>query len=356
VGDLAQIEQRVQALGRAVLGRVVEAVVAGRAALLPAGVPACPTCQTEMQRVDLARRRDLQGLVGDYALCRAWWHCRSCHQGQAPVDAHLGLGPGALSPALCRVVCREGIGVSFGEGVANVEESLGITLDKHAVRRGTEALGEVAEAQMQAAIVRAQQDAPVWPAAEQRPCPDVLVVEVDGVQGRLHDGWHEVKVGRVAPLGPELHHDPQAKRTYLKMGASTYCAGLEEAELFWWRVYAEACRHGLGTRRATVVLLADGAEWIWTHGPSFLAVPGVTVVQIVDFFHATQHLWQVGAAVFGAGTPAASAWVEPLKDRLYTQGAPAVLAALATLTPASAAAVEDVRLAHGYFTTHIKVI
>jgi len=353
VGDLAQSEQRVQALGRAVLGRVVEAVVAGRAALLPAGVPACPTCQTEMQRVDLARRRDLQGLVGDYALCRAWWHCRSCHQGQAPVDAHLGLGPGALSPALCRVVCREGIGVSFGEGVANVEESLGITLDKHAVRRGTEALGEVAEAQMQAAIVRAQQDAPVWPAAEQRPCPDVLVVEVDGVQGRLHDGWHEVKVGRVAPLGPELHHDPQAKRTYLKMGASTYCAGLEEAELFWWRVYAEACRHGLGTRRATVVLLADGAEWIWTHGPSFLAVPGVTVVQIVDFFHATQHLWQVGAAVFGAGTPAASAWVEPLKDRLYTQGAPAVLAALATLTPASAAAVEEVRLAHGYFTTHM---
>jgi hypothetical protein len=156
----------------------------------------------------------------------------------------------------------------------------------------------------------------------------------------------------VAPLGPEVHHDPQAKRTSLKMGASTYCAGLEEADLFWWRVYAEACRHGLGTRRATVVLLADGAEWIWAHGPSFLAVPKVDLVQIVDFYHATQHLWQVGNALFGAGTPATSAWVEPLTDGLYTQGAPAVLAALETLTPASPAAAEEVRLAQGYFTTH----
>lgn len=147
-GDLAQIEQRVQALGRQVLGRVIETVVAGRAALLPAEAPSCATCQTALQRVDLARARDLQGLVGDYVLCRAWWHCRRCHGGQAPLDGHLGLGPGALSPGLCRVVCREGIGVSFGEGVANVEESLGITLDKHAVRRSTEALGAVAEDQM----------------------------------------------------------------------------------------------------------------------------------------------------------------------------------------------------------------
>ncbi len=93
VGDLAQIEQRVQALGRQVLGRVVEAVVAGRAALLAEDAPTCPRCQAVLQRVDLARARALQGLVGDYVLSRAWWHCRSCHQGQAPVDAHLGLGP-----------------------------------------------------------------------------------------------------------------------------------------------------------------------------------------------------------------------------------------------------------------------
>lgn len=72
----------------------------------------------------------------------------------------------------------------------------------------------------------------------------------------------------------------------------------------------------------------------------------------MDFFHATQHLWQVGTALFGTGTPEASAWVEPLKDRLSTQGAPAVLTALETLTPTSAAAEEVVRLAQGYFTTH----
>ena len=76
------------------------------------------------------------------------------------------------------------------------------------------------------------------------------------------------------------------------------------------------------------------------------------VVEIVDIYHAYQHLWTVGNAVFGLGTPAAAAWVEPLTDRLYADGAAPVLAALTALTPPDAAAAEEVRLALGYFTTH----
>jgi len=81
----------------------------------------------------------------------------------------------------------------------------------------------------------------------------------------------------------------------------------------------------------TVVALGDGAAWIWRHARAFLALPGVEMVEIIDLYHAYEYLWGVGNAVFGAETAAAAAWVEPLKTRLYTEGATPLHAALTAL-------------------------
>jgi hypothetical protein len=160
-----------------------------------------------------------------------------------------------------------------------------------------------------------------------------------------------MKVGTLAPLGPKLQFDAETRRVHLAWGPASYCAGSEEAESFWWRVYAEACRRGLGTPAVgTVVLLGDGAEWIWQRAAHFLGGRGVEVIEIVDIYHAYEYLWEVGNAVFGAGSAAAADWVQPLKDRLYEQGAAPVLAALAALTPETDVAAETVRIAQGYFT------
>jgi hypothetical protein len=348
--DFAGVEQQVQALGRRVLGRVVEAALAERAATRPAEAPRCAGCGQAQRLVDKARARQLQGLVGDYVLRRAYYHCAGCAQGQAPFDAQVGLGAGSLSPGLARVSCRGGSEDGFETAASGVGETLGLGVTDAAVCRITEGIGEVAEAEVQAAITRAQRGEEVWPAATCRPCPALLLVEVDGVQVHLDDGaWHEMKVGRVAPLGPRVQHDQRSGRTHLALGPSEYCAGLESAEEFWWRVYVTACRLGLGTRPLTVVVLGDGAKWIWERAASFLGVPGVRVVEISDIYHVYEHLWEVGNAVFGHGTPAAATWVEPLKDRLYAEGAAPVLAALDALDPADAAAAEVVRTARESF-------
>jgi hypothetical protein len=42
---------------------------------------------------------------------------------------------------------------------------------------------------------------------------------------------------------------------------------------------------------ALVVVLGDGAEWIWRYARQFMAVGLVEVVEIVDIFHAYEHLW-----------------------------------------------------------------
>ena len=207
--------------------------------------------------------------------------------------------------------------------------------------------------QTQAAITRAQQGHTVWPEAEVQSAEDTttLAVEVDGVLVHRGEGWQEMKVVTLAPLGPDLRTDTESGRTCLAWGAASYGVGTEEAETFWWRVYVEAQRRGLGTPAVrTVVVLGDGARWIWERAGAFLGLPGVEVVEIVAIFHAYGYLWAVGNALFGAGTVRAVTWVDALKDALYAQGAAPVLAALATLTPTTDEGVSASADAQTYFT------
>jgi hypothetical protein len=348
--DLDGIEQQLQALSRAVLGPVVEQTVAAIAAAQPAEPPRCAQCQQPLRLVEAARARHLQGLVGEYTLRRPYWHCPPCQQGAAPLAALLGIGAGALSPGLCRVACRLGIEEAFAPAAEILDETLRVDVPTEAVRRITEGIGQVAEAEQQAAIALAQAD-------QEPPPPEVapgqLLVAVDGVQVHTDGDWHEMKVGVVAPLGPGTWTDPDSGRVCQALGAQSVCAGLEAAALFWWRVYCEARRRGLGAAPvALIVVLGDGADWIWHAAARFLALRGVELVAIVDLSQAWEHLWTVANAVFGTGSAAAAAWTEPLKRRLEHEGVAPVLTALRTLRPTTADAAEAVRKAQQYFTGH----
>ena len=375
--DLDGIEQRLQEVSRRVLGRVVEAVVTTIAAGQVVERPTCDRCQQTMRAVDRGRPRALQGLVGDYRVRRAYFVCDRCGHGAAPLDERLGLGPGALSPGLARVACRVGIEEGFGSAADLLHETLRVDVATEAVRRVTEGIGSVAEEEQQGLIAQAQAGQP--PPADVEPAPAALVVEVDGVHVHAGGDWHEMKVGLVAPLGPATRIVKETGRIALTLGRQSACAGFETAALFWYRVYVAACQRGLGgPELALVVVLGDGADWIWRYAWQFLGRRGVEVVEIVDIFHAWGHLWTVANAVFGAGTPRAAAWVAPLKRHLLDTGPAPILAALADLTPAardtdlgtdpdidpdidpgtnlsadlSADAAEEVRKAIGYFTDH----
>jgi hypothetical protein len=359
--DLDGIEQRLQEVSRRVLGRVVEAVVTTIAAGQAVERPTCGVCQQTMRAVDPARPRALQGLVGDYRVRRAYFVCDRCGRGVAPLDERLGLGPGALSPGLARVACRVGIEEGFGSAADLLHETLRVDVATEAVRRVTEGIGAVAEAEQQVMIAQAQAGQP--PPADIEPAPAALVVEVDGVHVHAGGDWHEMKVGLVAPLGPATRTVKETGRVALTLGRQSACAGFETAALFWYRVSVAACQRGLmAPELALVVVLGDGADWIWRYAWQCLGRHGVEVVEIVDIFHAWGHLWKVANAVFGAGTARASAWVEPLKGDLLDTGPAPILAALAALSPAASDtdlgpdldsdAAEEVRKAIGYFTDH----
>ena len=363
--DLGSMERHLRQMLRPVMGQVVERLVALEVATGAEAPTACPACGGRMRRVDRARPRALQGLIGDYTLQRAYDCCVICGQGRVPLDERLGLGPGMLSPGLARVVCRESLDKAFAQAVDSVAEAVGVVVSAEVARQTTERVGAVAEAEVQAAMARAQQGQPPWAAAAQGDAPTggVLAVEVDGLYVHRDAGWHEMKAVTVAPLGPGCEVDPDTGRPRLRWGAASYGASFEEAETFWYRAYVEACRRGLGTPTVhTVVLLGDAAEWIWRLGRAFLALPGVDLVEIIDLYHAYEYLWAVATAVFGIETPAAAAWVAPLTTRLYEDGPAPVQAAVDALAqvlgvppeadPEESAAVTAVRRAQAYLATN----
>lgn len=278
--DLDGIERRLQEVSRRVWGRVVEAVVTTIAAGSSGERPSCEPCHQVMRTVDPARSRALQGLVGDYRVRRAYFVCDRCGHGVAPLDERLGLGPGALSPGLARVACRVGIEDGFGTAADLVHETLRVDVATEAVRRITEGIGAVAEAEQQRLIEQAQ--AGHAPPADVEPAPAALVVEVDGVQVHAGGDWHEMKVGLVAPLGPATRTVTETGRIALTLGRQSACAGFEPAALFWYRVYVAACQRGLmAPDLALVVVLGDGAGWIWNYAWQFLGRRGVEVVEIL---------------------------------------------------------------------------
>jgi hypothetical protein len=95
---------------------------------------------------------------------------------------------------------------------------------------------------------------------------------------------------------------------------------------FGRRVQAEARRRGLG-QAPRVYVVADGGVWIWNIvADRFAAATGV-----LDFYHASQHLWELAHALHPENEAGARAWVQPLLHQLRHGGEADVLQTLQNL-------------------------
>ncbi len=70
--------------------------------------------------------------------------------------------------------------------------------------------------------------------------------------------------------------------------STTYTGAIEIAADFGKRLYLKAWNRGW-SRAAKKVVMGDGAEWIWNLADQHF--PGA--IQIVDLYHARQHLWDL---------------------------------------------------------------
>jgi hypothetical protein len=279
------------------------------------------------------RPKGVQTVVGWITVRRAYYACPACGHGHCPLDAALGLARDSLSPGVRRLASQLGALLPFAEAGRTLADTARIRLSAGTVRAVTEAVGARREQAVAAAVASA------WthgvPPAAAAP-PERLYVAMDGVRILGTDGaGREVKVGVVAARGAGAGERREAAR---------YVAGLEPAAAFGCRLALEAHRWGLEAATA-VAVLGDGAAWIWTLAAEHF--PRAT--QIVDWFHASERVWALGRALFGAETPETAAWVEAQLDRL-AQGQAAALAGEWQALPCrgEAAAIRDEQVT--YFT------
>lgn len=95
-------------------------------------------------------------------------------------------------------------------------------------------------------------------------------------------------------------------------------------------------------------VVGDGARWIWDLAAEHFGER----TEVVDFYHAAEHVWAVARAVYGADADEARIGATVAIRALRDVGAAPVRAALAALRPETAAAAEVVRVERGYFATN----
>jgi hypothetical protein len=222
------------------------------------------------------------------------------------LSSHQAMSPG-LEDKLAFTLTATG---SYAEAAA-VAQKWGCPVDDSTLHVLAQRLGTRAEQQTQARLaVPPQEPAP------RRAASELAVFMLDGWQARYRGPgfgkrktqknrgeWHEVKLG-VFYLQEQAGHTAGGRGILTEKVVVSWQG--EPAEL-GRRLHWEAQRRGLARAR-WILVVGDGAPWIW----NVAADRWATAEEILDFYHASEHVWELGRALYGEA--GARAWV---KSRLH---------------------------------------
>lgn len=360
-GDLQQVEQEVlssmMGLGRTCLEQVVDQQAS--TATSPARrVGSCG----HPQRLVSRRQRQLLTLLGPIRIQRAYYQCvppkrqvgeeaeRTCSHGEAPFDQQWGLSSQRSSPGMQRLISYLSATLTQHEVAEGICRLLPATISARQVLNVSQPVGEAflrrEDEQVQQFLAEgksAHSSEAEQRAARAEPIKR-LYVEIDGDMVRLRrasvpmekqeqerqgDVYREVKVGAVFLAEPGRQRSELVPAVFVDMaGPIRYVARRTRAEDFGPRLSTLA--QGMGLQRAKqVVILADGARWIWNLAQE--QFPGA--VQIVDEYHARQHVWEVARAAFATDISSREAWAKAVIEKLSEGEIEEVIAAIEALPP-----------------------
>jgi hypothetical protein len=170
--------------------------------------------------------------------------------------------------------------------------------------------------------------------------------ETEGRKGKDETGKAKTREAKLGCVFTQTELDDH-QRPVRDEHSTTYVGAIETAEAFGTRIYAEAIRRGV-SRAAQVVVLGDGARWIWAIAEEHF----YGAIQIVDLYHARKHLALIAKLVYGASAIKSKAWLEARREQLDAADVEAVIASLRRLRPSHPNVQEAVRTAADYFHTN----
>jgi hypothetical protein len=135
-----------------------------------------------------------------------------------------------------------------------------------------------------------------------------------GMMNIRQEGWKEFKVGAVFDIELRLERDESTHELVERPhGVNVdYTAVLGSAAQFGSALWALAVDRKIPSA-ADSSLTADGADWIWNLAADYF--PDST--QIIDWYHATQHLADAAKALFPTDDKQTQTWLKQRKNDLF---------------------------------------
>jgi hypothetical protein len=274
-----------------------------------------------------------------------------------PALAHLGLRPNQrYSPDMERRMAVLAAETLSYERAADVgDEAAWLTFSDGAVHAAVTRLGEAA-----------QTAPPEGPCAGAAGPEDTLIVMADGWNARHRgENWGRQKANRKLPERVHWHEIRSA--VLFRLSDLLAVSGRRKAIMqkhvvavpaetspydFGILLHREAVRMGL-PRAKHVFFVMDGGVWLWNiYKDRFESCSKA----MLDFYHLSQHLHALGAAVHGTGSAKAQAWCAKILHDLKHKSPTRLFKTLDELLqePPSddPAALETIREQNAYFRNH----
>jgi hypothetical protein len=314
----------------------------------------CPCGQQARYRE--LRHRTILTVLGKALVSRPYFLCPQCHQGQFPADSQLDIVDTEFSPGVRRMQAMVGQQAPFDQGREQLRLLAGLEMTTKSVERVAEAIGaDLAQREQQEIDRAVQLELPIIVG---EPVP-ILYIQMDGTGVPVVKKETADRKGKLVGL-PAHTREAKLGCVFTQTGwddegfairdpdSTTYTGSIEPAEQFGKRLYLEAWNRGW-SRAQKKVVIGDGAEWIWNLAQ--LHFPGAT--QIVDLFHARQHLWDLARLLHPHDAKRRNAWIGLHQKRWLDKGKIAKLvAALRAIEASDADLAKKLRNEADYFATN----
>lgn len=323
----------------------------------------CARCGNPMKRQDTgpvswtARFGTLKAEVERY-------RCRACKTECRPLLDLLGVEPGRISGSLARLLALLAVVAPYETAARLAWSLLGVTISAMGVWKVVQRLGESAACHSEG-LSQYHADSRSR-GASTREAPSAVVLAVDGSmlgmqvrqQRRRRRGaeplpplppvkeghFQEVKTG-VLLLPAERVETAPGRRSLVRRFLVS-CLG--DADAVFGLLYGQMRELGwLDSIGTVVVVVGDGAEWIWNRAAMF-----VNRCEILDFWHALEHGWAFARLCNGEGSPRADARVHQLAKDLRAGKVLEVVERLKRMRPKTPEARENLRGLIRYYSAN----
>jgi hypothetical protein len=257
-------------------------------------------------------QKTFESVLGPLQLERAYYHCKQCQNGFCPRDRVLKLELFSLTPGVLRMTASAAALLSFEESSELLHDLAGVEVSTKQVERAAEALGAEIAVDERQYVERMGELAPTMYLGMDGTGVPMRAEEVAGRTGKQNDGSAKTREAKLVTIWTAESRDAEGKPVR-DPGSITYSAAIESAATldtspdlseFAARVLREATRRGF-TEAARPVVLGDGSLWLWNTAEELFPLAR----QILDRFHAKEHLSQVGKIIHGESAQGKQ-WIE----------------------------------------------